>query len=1004
MTRPATSELFDARYYATGCGQKYERNEDWLAFFGGIADRIIAEIQPRTVLDAGCALGFLVESLRARGVAADGIDISEYAIENTHPSIRPYCRVASIATPLPQRYDLITSIEVVEHMQPEEGRAAIGNLCRYTDDILFSSTPFDYEEATHFNVQTPEFWGEQFAQHGFYRDVDFDASFITEWAVRFRRRQDPLHRIVRDYERRFWLLRKENLDLRKVVLETRAADHAPDEPVRGASERTWAAEELVDTLSQATEELQAQDDALRQWEERWHQLESSPGYGVLRTLQSVRCRVAPPQTSRDHMVDAALQMLRRRDLKTWQTQGGRIRAEVQAQARALALRARRPRNLPATLEILPVTPCPEVRALQASVDVVICVHDALDDVLRCLSAVLEHTQGPVQLILVDDGSDAPTRDFLAEFAAAGQALLLRNETARGYTRAANQGLCHASAEYVVLLNSDTIVGPRWLDRLVACAASDAAIGLVGPLSNAATWQSVPTVMGEEEWAANPLPPGMTVAEMAEAVGRDSLRLYPRLPFLNGFCLLIRRTAMDAIGYFDEENFGAGYGEENDYCLRARQSGWELALADDTYVFHAGSKSYGDERRSALCHRADQALKRKHGERIVQEGVEAIANDRVLAGIRAHAAVLPQKAELYCKARNDFGGRRLLWVLPVMTSGGGGAVVVSKARIMREMGIDVAVFNLPEHHKAFERIYPGLDVPVIYGQPEELGQIGSAYDAVVATANISAYWLLPLASQASNTTLGYFIQDFEPYFYAPDSADYRIAWASYSVIPQMRRFATTPWIQNEVMRNTGMGCGLVGPCYNAGLFRPRPRSLPEWPDRPLRIAAMIRPATPHRAPRLTMEVLRTVEQRVGQDIEIWLFGANADDPAFLALPHDFRWRSAGPLNQHQVAAFMNQVDIFVDFSTFQALGITAQEAMSCGAAVIVPQSGGTAAFAQHGHNCLVVDSSAADSCTAALMSLVKDHALRQRLQRTGMSEVAAYHPVLPAYNILQIVFA
>jgi len=81
---------FDATYFATGCGLPYERNAHWLGFFGGIADRIVREINPRTALDAGCAMGFLVEALRERGVEAYGVDISEYAISQVHPSVKPY--------------------------------------------------------------------------------------------------------------------------------------------------------------------------------------------------------------------------------------------------------------------------------------------------------------------------------------------------------------------------------------------------------------------------------------------------------------------------------------------------------------------------------------------------------------------------------------------------------------------------------------------------------------------------------------------------------------------------------------------------------------------------------------------------------------------------------------------------------------------------------------------------------------------------------------------------
>ncbi|NTV63264.1 MAG: class I SAM-dependent methyltransferase, partial [Oscillochloris sp.] len=148
----------------------YRRDEAWMAFFGGVADRIVAEIAPASALDAGCAIGLLVEQLRLRGVDTQGVDISEYAISSAHESIRDHVRVGSIAEPLGRRYDLIVCIEVLEHMPRREAEAAIASFCAHSDDVLFSSSPFDHKEATHFNVNPPEYWAYLFAQHGFYRD------------------------------------------------------------------------------------------------------------------------------------------------------------------------------------------------------------------------------------------------------------------------------------------------------------------------------------------------------------------------------------------------------------------------------------------------------------------------------------------------------------------------------------------------------------------------------------------------------------------------------------------------------------------------------------------------------------------------------------------------------------------------------------------------------------------------------------------------------------------
>ncbi len=221
MDNQDPSHVFDRYYYAHGCGRPYQRDEEWLGFFDTFARKINRSIQPGSVLDAGCAWGFLVEGLRKNGVQAWGIDISDYAIQRVAPEIRPFCWVGSITEPFPQSYDLIVSIEVVEHLPKAESELAIENICRYTDDVLISSTPFDYKEYSHYNVQPPEYWAEQFALHGFFRDVDFDASFISPWAVRFRRKSDPTHRLIRDYERKYWLLWKENTDLRNLAGDMR---------------------------------------------------------------------------------------------------------------------------------------------------------------------------------------------------------------------------------------------------------------------------------------------------------------------------------------------------------------------------------------------------------------------------------------------------------------------------------------------------------------------------------------------------------------------------------------------------------------------------------------------------------------------------------------------------------------------------------------------------------------------------------------------------------------
>lgn len=180
---------FDEYYFANCCGRPYQKDDVWMAFFGGIADAIVARIRPKRVLDAGCAMGFLVEALRQRGVEAYGFDISSYAIANVPSPVKDYCWQAKVSDELEGHFDLIVCQEVFPHVPLEDAEAAVGNFCRHSNDVIFSSNPDYPPNPRHVNLQPPEHWDEVFARHRFYPDKSFDAGFLTPWAVRFRKKQ-----------------------------------------------------------------------------------------------------------------------------------------------------------------------------------------------------------------------------------------------------------------------------------------------------------------------------------------------------------------------------------------------------------------------------------------------------------------------------------------------------------------------------------------------------------------------------------------------------------------------------------------------------------------------------------------------------------------------------------------------------------------------------------------------------------------------------------------------
>jgi GT2 family glycosyltransferase len=259
------------------------------------------------------------------------------------------------------------------------------------------------------------------------------------------------------------------------------------------------------------------------------------------------------------------------------------------------------------------------------VEIVVCVHNALEEVERCLQSIRTHTTFRYCLTIIDDASASYVSQFLNAFVAAHSCMrVIRNAENCGYTRSANRGLRESRSEWAVLLNSDTIVTAGWLEGLIECAVSGTRIAAVGPLSNAATFQSVPeTRQLDGSFVVNELPTDVTPDDAAEIIRSASVRAFPRVPMLNGFCMLLSLSAIKELGYLDEVNFPIGYGEENDLCLRLVSAGYKLAIADHVYVYHGKSASFGASRK-ALIERSMNALQSKwpaYSYSYVADGIE-----------------------------------------------------------------------------------------------------------------------------------------------------------------------------------------------------------------------------------------------------------------------------------------------------------------------------------------------------------------------------------------------
>jgi O-antigen biosynthesis protein len=241
-----------------------------------------------------------------------------------------------------------------------------------------------------------------------------------------------------------------------------------------------------------------------------------------------------------------------------------------------------------------------------AVDIIVPVFNAPDDLRRCIDSVLTCTQGDYRLIVIDDASEDPgVAGVFRELAGRrdDRIALQRNERNSGFTATANRGIALSESD-IVLLNSDTIVTAGWLDALRRCAASDPRIATVTPFSNNAEICSFPAFCTNNRWL-----PGTDPEPVRAALCDSAVPTYPDLPTGVGFCMFMRRAAITSVGAFDPA-FGAGYGEENDFCLRAARAGWRNVLADDAFVVHVGARSFA-ERKEELSRNNMKVLLERH---------------------------------------------------------------------------------------------------------------------------------------------------------------------------------------------------------------------------------------------------------------------------------------------------------------------------------------------------------------------------------------------------------
>jgi GT2 family glycosyltransferase len=245
-------------------------------------------------------------------------------------------------------------------------------------------------------------------------------------------------------------------------------------------------------------------------------------------------------------------------------------------------------------------PSTEPGSSTTAITVVVPVYRDVEATIDCLESLVKaknsHQSGKdaFHILAIDDCSpDVELRRYLNELASANAIDLLVNTVNLGFVGAINRALKEIPTGDVVLLNSDTIVAPGFVDRLAATARSAPNIGTVTPFSNNGDIFSFPTPND-----VNPMPSYQEMLAIDRAASIANAGDAINVPSGIGFCLYITRDCLDSVGELSE-NFERGYLEDVDLCLRARSKGFRNVCAPSVYVGHHGSKSFQQEKRGLV---------------------------------------------------------------------------------------------------------------------------------------------------------------------------------------------------------------------------------------------------------------------------------------------------------------------------------------------------------------------------------------------------------------------
>ncbi len=350
--------------------------------------------------------------------------------------------------------------------------------------------------------------------------------------------------------------------------------------------------------------------------------------------------------------------------------------------------------------------------------------------------------------------------------------------------------------------------------------------------------------------------------------------------------------------------------------------------------------------------------------------------------------------------------KILFVLPAGGYSGGANSVVQEVAGFLRMGLKAGIAVNRANYGGFVTAYASLPEITgaleVYSSPAELQSLLEESDVAVGTVAtsvpevVTAWEALP---KANRPRLFYYIQDYEPFFFAKGSQEWVAARRSYDYPLIMRGFAKTDWICETVRNNHGLNVARVKASIDQRVFFP----LFNLADREKpTISAMVRPSTRRRAPRRTCRIMNQLADRSATSMELVTFGCSVEELRRTGLRLDKRIDHRGRLTREQVADVLRRTDLFLDLSDYQAFGRTALEGMACGAVPVITLFGGAGEFIRHGDNGYACDV----RYDSQIFGRIREYTglpatSRSRLRLNAVSTAASYTVRAACLSILQV---